>query len=488
MLKRILLLLLIAIVILAGIITYKTVTFQSKQVKVPESEHVKITYDSSALARLSKAIQFKTVSYDEPGKTDYAPFDSLKQHLIVSYPLVHKTLERTVIHNHSLLYFWKGKNTELKPVLFYAHQDVVPVEEVNLAEWKHAPFGGEVHDGHLWGRGRLDDKNSILGIMEATERLLASGYEPERGMYFIFGHDEEIAGMEGAAYVARYLEEKKVTPEFYLDEGGLISEGIVPNMTGAVALIGTAEKGYMTVEVSVKMKGGHSSRPPKKHALGTLVKALAKLEDYSYERKTSETVSDFIQHIGPELKFPLKSVFANQWLLDGVILNEYQKGIEGNAMIRTTGATTVLHAGVKENLIPSEAKAKVNFRILQGETSAGVLKKIHEVIDNDTVVVKTIGTVFEPSPNSSSTGFGWKILQKTTAQVYPDAVVAPLLMLGGTDSRHFYNLTKDVYRFMPTRMTGEQLATLHGVNERIKVDDYMGMITFYETLIKNLNK
>ena len=486
MLKRIILFLLLAVFVLAVVITVNTFNLKSKQVKVAENELVKVETDEAAVARLSQSIRYKTISYDEPGLTDYTQFDSLHAFMQTAFPLVHQKLERTLINKYSSLYHWTGKNSGLKPILMYAHLDVVPVEEVNRNQWVVEPFGGEVKDGFIWGRGTLDDKGSAMAILEAVERLLKKDFVPERDIYISFGHDEEIGGNEGAEKIAQHLASKNIKAEFHLDEGGLVSHGMVPGVKQDFALIGTAEKGFLTLELTVKMKGGHSSRPPRQSALGTLVIALAKLEAHTFERTASITVNDFIEYVGPEMGMPLKAVFANKWLFKGMILDEYQKSVEGNAMVRTTGVPTVLHAGIKENVVPSEATAKVNFRVLQGETTADVITKVKDIIKNDSVKIKPFGVVFEPSKNSSPNGYGFKLLQTTTAKIFPDACVAPFLLIGSTDSKHFEAVAENAYRYLPVRMDSEELSKIHGVNERISIVAHMECIAFYETLLKDL--
>ena len=486
MLKRILWLLLLVVVLLLALIAINTFNLKSKQVKVSEDEVVNISTDDAAVNRLSRAIQFKTISFDEPGLTDYTQFDSLHQFFYKAFPLVHERLERTLVNNYSAVYHWKGKRADLKPVLMYAHIDVVPIEEVNRSEWDVEPFAGEVKDGFVWGRGTLDDKGSAVAMLEAVERLLQAGFTPVRDVYISFGHDEEIGGNEGAAKIAAYLKSKGVFAEFNLDEGGLVAHGMVPGVSKDFALIGTAEKGFLTLELTVKMKGGHSSRPPKKSALGTLVTALSKLEAHTFDRTASITVKDFIDYVGPEMDMPLKVAFANRWLFESLILDEYQKSVEGNAMVRTTAVPTVLHAGIKENVVPSEATAKVNFRILQGETSADVIKKVRGIIGDEAVQIKTFGNVFEPSKSASTNGYGFKLIQETTAKVFPDVCVAPFLLIGSTDSKHFEEVTQESFRYLPVRMDREELSKIHGVNERISISAHMQCIAFYETLISNL--
>lgn len=485
--KKILFLIFLLLLVIAGTLLFKTFTLQSKQIKVAENEILKLKIDTAAMSKLSKSIQFKTVSYDETEKIDYAQFGSLHEFLQSAFPLVHQKLSREVVNNHSLLFTWHGKNKAIQPVIFYAHLDVVPVEESNLKDWKVLPFSGEIKDGYVWGRGTLDDKGSVCAILEAIEKLLKEGFEPERDIYFAFGHDEEIGGTEGAKKIAELLLQRNIRAEFYLDEGGLVSRGMVPGVSEDFALIGTAEKGYLTLELSVKMESGHSSRPPKENALSTLINALAKLEAQPFRSNISVTVNEFINFVGPEMKMPLKLIFANQWLFKSLILSEYQKSTEGNAMTRTTAVPTVLQAGIKENIVPGEVSAKVNFRILQGEHIESVIKKVKEIIDNDTVQISVFGTAFEPSKNANTEAKGFKAIQKSIAKVFPDAKVTPYLMIGATDSRHFEQVAENLYRFLPVRMDKNIVAKIHGVNESISFQSQMESIAFYESLLREIN-
>lgn len=484
--KKILLLLLALLLLLIAFLLFRTFAIKSKQIKVPASEVVKLNIDSAAMQRLSKSIRFKTISYDEIEKIDYTQFDSLHEFLKQSFPLVHQKLNREVVNKHSLLFSWKGKNSALKPAIMYAHLDVVPVEDAELSDWSAAPFSGEIKDGFVWGRGTLDDKGSVLAILEAVEKLLAKGFEPQRDIYLAFGHDEEIGGKAGAKQIAALLQERNVKAEFYLDEGGLVSRGMVPGAKEDFALIGTGEKGFLTLELSVKMEGGHSSRPPAKTAITTLVSALEKLNKYEFDKKISVTVNDFLDYVGPEMKMPLKLVFANKWFFESVILSEYGKSGEGRAMTRTTGVPTVLRAGMKENVIPQEASAKVNFRILQGESSADVTKKVKEIIADEQVQIKPFGITFEPSKNADTKAPGFQIIQKSIAKVFPDAKVAPYLMIGSTDSKHFEKIAENLYRFLPVRMDKHDVAKIHGINERISFEAQMESIAFYQSFLLEL--
>ncbi len=483
--KKLLLSLLLLVIVLVAVLLFKTSSFKSKQIVTAHGKRKELPIDESAVKHLSDAIRINTTSYDDTTIVNQAAFDSFFTFLKIEYAPVFENLEDTIINQRSLLLKWKGKNETVKPVILYAHLDVVPIEESTKAKWTHDAFSGEVAEGFIWGRGALDDKGSLISIFEALKHLQAKGFTPERTVYFAFGSDEEIGGSQGAAMIANYLRAQKVSFEFYMDEGGMISEGIVPNIKRPVALIGTAEKGYVTLEITANVKGGHSSHPPKESAADVLVSAIKKLHDNQEKRRTVETVNEFLDFVGPEMPAPLNMVFANRWLFLPLILNEYEKSDEGRALLRTTEVATVMNVGEKENVIPSLVSAKVNFRILSDETSNQVIERATKTI-NDTLIKITVGEIYEPSKNSSSSTYGFKLLQQTSASVFPDAIVTPFLMLGSTDSKHFQDITENTYRFFPVRMTNELLGTVHGINERIGVKDYMETISFYETMLSNL--
>ncbi len=483
--KKILLFLLLAVIVLVAVLVVKTSSFKSKQIAPADGKRKELPVDESAVKHLSDAIKINTTSFDDTTIVNQLEFDSFFTFLKTEYAPVFQNLEDTIINQRSLLLKWKGKNETAKPVILYAHLDVVPIEETTKAKWTHEPFSGEVADGFIWGRGAMDDKGSLISIFEALKRLQTKNFTPERTIYFAFGSDEEIGGKKGAAMIADYLRAQKISFEFYMDEGGMVSEGIVPNIKRPVALIGTAEKGYVTIELTANVKGGHSSHPPKESAVDVITSAIKKLHNNPEQARTVETVNEFLEFVGPEMPQPIKIAFANRWFFRSFILKEYEKSDEGRALLRTTEVATVINVGVKENVIPSLVTAKVNFRVLNDETTKDVIERATKTI-NDTLVKITVGELYEPSRNSSSSTYGFKLLQQTTAEVFPDAIVTPFLMLGSTDSKHFQDITENTYRFFPVRMNSDLLGTIHGINERIGVKDYMETISFYETMLSKL--
>jgi carboxypeptidase PM20D1 len=484
-LKRFFLILLFVLLLLLIVFAINTLRFNSKQVG-PIGVRKQFPVSESAVSHLSAAITFRTISYDQDSLIDHTSFDSLISFLCVTYPLTFEKLQVDQINKHSLLLSWRNFSSKKKPAILYAHLDVVPADERGISQWQHFPFTGMVDEKFIYGRGSIDDKGSVIAIMESVEKLLANNFQPSRDIYIAFGHDEEIGGMNGAYFIAKHLEEKKVKAEFLLDEGGLIATEMVPFVKDPVALIATSEKGYMTVKLEVKGSGGHSSFPPKEPPAEILSKAIQSVHYNPFESRMSESVNDFMNYIGPHMSTLFKAVFANRWLTRPIIFREYEKIPSANAMIHTTSVTTMISGGIKENVVPHEVTALVNFRLLPGDKSKEVLDKVKKKINDERVIVTVHGKVTEASEVSGVDDEGFKILQHTIKDVYPDVIVAPYLLIGATDSRHFSNVTENTYRFLPVRMTQKILDTMHGTDEKIGIQDFMESIGFYEGLMRKL--
>lgn len=484
--KRFLLFLFIGLLLLAAVLLFNTFSFKSKQLKTDAVPLYPVS--DSAVQRLSRAIKFKTISYQDSGKTDTSQFLGLHRFLKQSFPLIDSILTLEKINEYSLLYKWKGSNSSLKPILLMAHQDVVPVDPITIPDWAHPPFDGVVKDGFIFGRGALDIKSGITSQMEAVEYLLYQNFKPERTVYLAYGHDEELGGREGAFRIAKHLEEQNVELEYVLDEGGSIISGIVPGVSKPVAIIGIAEKGYVSLELSVEEEGGHSSMPPKQSAIGILSTAVARLEAHSFPNKMDGVATILFDYVGPEMDFWMRLVFANRWLFSPIIQSELDKKNSTRASMHTTTAATIFNSGEKENVLPIKAKAVVNFRIMPGESSQTVMDYVKEVMNDERIKIKhTAQEPDEPSGVSDTESESFKLLQKTTSQIFPDVLVAPYLVLGATDSKHYKNLTKNIFRFEPTRLDDADLKRIHGTDERISIESYKETISFYIQLIKNSN-
>jgi carboxypeptidase PM20D1 len=361
-----------------------------------------------------------------------------------------------------------------------SHLDVVPVDQTTLNDWEAPPFSGIVKDGIIFGRGTLDDKVSVLGILEAVENLINNGFNPKRTIYLAFGHDEEIGGNNGAGVISNYLEKKGVELEFVLDEGGFISEGLIPGVDKPVAMINVAEKGYVSYELTIKTKGGHSSQPPRNNTIGSLATAITKLESNQFKLKMTPLIKTQINILGAEMSFLGKMFFANSWLFKNFLLEGF------NA--KTSIAPTIISGGIKDNVIPTTASVIINFRIMTGDDSNKIKQHIIKTIDDERISVKEINPANLPSPVSDYNSDSFKLIQKTISQIFPKVIVTPGLIGGGTDTKHYEKISKNAYRFYPMRANSENISGVHGINERISISNYKEIVQFvYQFLINQNN-
>ena len=481
----------------------RTLLLPSKQVgRVPYTPE-KIDAVKAA-ANLSAAIQCPTISWEggatpEQKDASYAAFGKFNILLSQAFPEVYKKLKVETVpspgiligfsmkYPQNMLFTWQGSDPALKPILLMGHRDVVPVEPGTEGNWTHGAFSGDIADGFIWGRGALDDKMTVVGLLEAVNHLLASGFQPKRTIYLAFGQDEEIGGQEGAEKIAQLLKSRGVELEFVLDEGGFISLGLVPGVSAPVAMIGTSEKGYLSLELTVETPGGHSSVPPPESSIGILAAAIRRIERNPMPAHVHGPVGEFLEYAGGGASFPMRLVFTNLWLFGPVVQHILESSPDSNATLRTTSAATIFQAGTKDNVMPSQAKAVVNFRLLPGDTIASVTEHAREVVHDPRVKMQPLPgePPAEASPRSSAQSPEFHLMQRTLAQVYPDAVVAPFVFVGATDSKHYSGLTQNIFRFSPMVLESEDVARIHGTNERISTDNFTRMIDFYCQLMRN---
>ena len=451
----------------------------TKALTSPSIEH------SSAAERLSKMIQFKTISYETNSDDSNSEFEKMHTYIEMTFPAMHSQLKKEKVGSYSLLYQWQGKNSALKPALLMAHQDVVPVEPGTEKLWKQPPFEGKVVDGRIYGRGTLDDKSSLTAILEAVELLAKEGYTPQRTLYFAFGHDEEVGGT-GATAIASLLKSRGVELESVLDEGLAIVNAEIAGLRQPKALIGIAEKGYLTLELKAKSEGGHSSMPPANTAVGILSEAIVKLEKNQMPARLEGPVVSMFDSLAPEMSFKHRLIFANLWMFRPVVLSTLQKNPKTNAFVRTTTAPTMLQASPKDNVLATEARATINFRILPGDSVASVVDHVRSVVKDQRIQIIT-KVALEPSPQSDVTSRAYHTLEETIRGLFPQALAAPTLVLGATDARYFTGLSKNVYRFLPVQLNDEDVDTLHGTNERIGVEAHAKAIQFYYVYLKAIS-
>jgi len=466
-------------------------------------EQVTIDVDvQGAAERLSKAVQFPTISNQDRSDFDTEAFDAYHAFLVEAYPNAHKTLKREVLGDprpYSLLYTWEGKDPSLPPALFYAHQDVVPVPEDSRDQWDHEPFSGAIADGYIWGRGVLDDKNQIHGIMEAVEMKIKEGWQPSRTLYFVFGQDEEVGGPEGAKHIADVLERRGIKRfAFVMDESAPLIPGVFPGIPDNTALIGIAQKGYLSLELAINGIGGHSSQPPAESNIGILATAITKLEAAQFPYRIHPAVRYQYRYLGPEMDKARQPMYAAvAFGKDGEMTDLEKEFIEEmaadqvtRAMLHTTIAVTMFNAGIKDNVLPPSATAVVNFRPMPGDTPEVIIEHVKQAIDDDRITVRDISASTPATAVADPNSTAYKAMDKTIRQIWGnDLLVAPFFVIGGSDSKHFQArpFAPDVFTFTAIQLESmKEFAGFHGVNERIAIDEYAKTIGFFYQMFENL--
>jgi len=482
-LKKLLLGLLATALVFAGTLVYRAAVFlPPEQVKV---EPVTYAIDARAVAtRLSHAVQFATISQQPPEPVDPAPFDSFVAWLAATYPEAHQKLSREILGGHTVLYKWVGKDAAAKPAMLTAHYDVVPVIPGTEKAWKHPPFAGEISDGYVWGRGTLDDKSAVITILEAVTYLLQQGHQPQHTIYLSFGHDEEIGGETGAAAVAAHLTKQNIRLGWSLDEGSFVLDGIVPGVARPVASINIAEKGYLTLNITARAAGGHSSMPPRETAVGILARAIVALQEAPMAGGLDGVSGEAFGTLARYMSFDKRVLFANQWLFGAVIERELAKSPVSNAMLRTTTAPTMLSGSVKENVLPIEATATVNFRLHPRDTPERVVEYVKKTIADDRVSVTRLRG-YGASRVAAADSRAFRAMANAVRRVYGDVVVAPGLTIAGTDSKHYETVSDNAYRFNPMMISAQDLTVFHGTNERLSLENLVRATRFYIELIKS---
>ncbi len=434
------------------------------------------------VAKLQALVRIPTVSHRDLELTDATVFDDFLAELRRQFPLLHERLELIRIHTHGLLFHWPGVS-DARPVVLMAHLDVVPVD--GEAPWQHDPFGADIVDGRMWGRGTLDDKGSLVGICEAVERLLEQDHTPAQDVWLSFGCDEEVFG-EAAPEAVRELVRRGVRPWFVLDEGGAVAHDAFPGVDPPIAVIGVTEKGVTSLELTVEGRGGHASTPARMGPTSRLARAILRLERSPFPASTPTPTIELMQRMAPHAPLALKPLMANAARLRPVLTRALiAAGPESAAMTRTTVAVTTLSGSPALNVIASTARAGVNIRIMVGDTVGGVLEHVRRAIHDQQVRIDVV-EAGEASPVSPTDDEAFHLLESTITSVFPDAVPSPYVMMAATDSRHFTEICERVYRYTPFRMTKAQRESIHSYDEHIGVDDFVAGIDWYQRLIERI--
>jgi carboxypeptidase PM20D1 len=454
-----------------------------------ESSPPPISVNSMDVARhLAAAIRFKTISYGNGVHDDQknAQLDALRAWMEQTYPAFHRAATREII-GKSLLFTWKGKNPGAKPVLLMAHMDVVPVVPGTDKDWSHDPFRGDIADGFVWGRGAIDDKGCLITLLDAAERLAQSGFTPERTIMFAFGQDEEVGGHDGNGNIAKVLAARHVHFAWVLDEGGAIFDEPFPGVQQPVAYMAVAEKGYLTLQLVAHGTGGHSSRPTHDLAVARLSEAVLKVVNHPFASGIDNVQREQFSILAPYMPFFQRMILANLWLTGPLVSSMLENNPETAAMMHTTIAPTMISGGVKDNVLPPQATATINFRLHQRDTIQGVIAHVRKVVNDPRVDIRALTeTQSEASKVSDLHDDNGKFVVAAIRDSFNGIPVAPLVTTGATDSRHYLPIADDVYRLDPFHMGPDDMSRVHGTNERLAIGDIGPAVAFYMRLMQNL--
>ena len=471
-----------------AVLAINTLRKGSRQLDVPPVPVLAVD-EASAAQRLGEAVRLRTISSRSDANLSADQFKQLHALLQAKFPKTHAALKREVVGGLSLLYTWPGSKPELQPILLMAHQDVVPIATGTEKAWSTEPFSGEVKDGFVWGRGAWDDKGNLMAQLEAIEMLVASGYQPERTVHLAFGADEEVGGHRGAEQIAALLKERKVRLDFVIDEGLLITEGIMPGLKAPAALIGVAEKGYLSVVLKMSATPGHSSMPPPKgtSAIAMMSAALKRIDDEQLPGGIRGVADEMFATVAPEMSGFSRVALSNLWLFGPIVQKQLESGAGTNAVMRTTTALTIVNAGNKDNVLPGQAEATVNFRLLPGDTKDMVVERTRALVADATKTDKfelfALPGGAEASKVTPTDSAQYALINRTIREVFPGTLVAPGLMIGGSDSIHFGEISDHIFKFSPVRAGPQDLPRFHGTNERIAISNYVELIRFYHRLL-----
>lgn len=493
MIKKIALGTLALLLVLAAVLTFNTLRKGSRQLAV--SPIAMMPVDEAAVAsRLSEAVQLKTISTRENPSSNADQFKALHALMEKRFPKVHATLKREITSDGSVLYVWQGSQTDALPILLMGHQDVVPVPAETEKSWTHPAFGGVDKDGFVWGRGTLDNKGNLFSQLEAMEALIGTGFKPQRSVYLFAGADEEVSGVRGAKAMAAVLKARKVRFEFVIDEGLMITQGILPGVAAPVAIVGIAEKGFTTVLLKLSGTPGHSSLPPPKGTatIALMSAALKRVDDEQAPAAIRGAAAEMFDTLAPEMGGFMRVALSNRWLFGPLVQKRLEQAAATNAMLRTTTALTVVHSGSKDNVLPGTAEANINFRLLPGDTINAVLNRTKALVGKDVPADRfelyALEGATNPSPIAPTDGPAYHVLNKTVREVFPDALVVPGLYIAGSDSAHFTELSDHIYKFSPWRLGAADTSRIHGIDERVAKSNYVEAIRFYHRLVTQASR
>ena len=466
------------VLVFLAVLVLRALMFNPKPQPQLDAEPIDFDKDA-AVSALQQLVRCKTVSNVDPALEDDAEFEKLITLLPELYPHIVKACTFTRFPDRGLLFHWQGKAHD-KPSVMMAHYDVVPVQE---DMWEKPPFAAILEDGVLWGRGTLDTKVTLTGALSAANYLVQKGFVPEQDIYFAFSGGEEVNG-KGAPNIVQYFIDQGIQPAIVVDEGGAVVENVFPGVTQPCGLIGIAEKGMMNVQYRTKSAGGHASAPKPHTPVGVLAAACKKVEDHPFKAHIEGPAAQMFDTLGRHSTLLYRIIFANLWCFGWVIdLLGKSSGGEMNALVRTTSAFTQMSGSSARNVIPPEATMVANMRLNPADSVDGALAYLKKTVNNEAVEI-TVLDAFEPSRVSRTDCEGWDKVSAAVSETWPGCIVAPYLMVQCSDSRHYGRISDRVYRFSAMALTAEERATIHGNNERIRLDAIGKAVEFYIRLMK----
>ena len=465
------------VVLFVAVVVLRTALFRPKAQPETAAEPVKLDEDACIHA-LAELVKCKTISNYDPALEDDAEFQKLISKLPVLYPRVFDVCSVDQLPGRALLLRWPGRSQKA-PTVLMSHYDVVPVDE---EKWEKPPFAAIIEDGVLWGRGTLDTKVTMNAALSAADHLISRGFQPENDIYFAFSGGEEVNG-KGAPNIVDWFFRHDIQPALVLDEGGAVVENVFPGVHVPSAMIGIAEKGMINAQYRCVSNGGHASSPKPHTPVGILAAACKRVEDHPFEAHIRGPAALMFDTLGRHSTLLYRVIFANMWCFGWIIdLLAKKSGGEMNALLRTTSAFTQMQGSSVPNVLPTEAAMVANMRLNPSDTVSSALAYLKKTVNDDRVEITAL-ECHEPSPVSEVDCPAWDKVASAVSQTWPGSIVTPYLMMQCSDSRHYRDLSNHVYRFSAMDLTAEERRTIHGNNERIRLETIVRSVEFYVRLM-----
>lgn len=428
--------------------------------------------------KLSAMIRAETISRQD--QEDCSKFYRFHELLKELFPNIFSVCELEDFRG-SILLRWKGQGSG-RPTLLMNHHDVVEAP----GQWKYAPFSGEIAEGKLWGRGALDTKGGLFSMLQAADELAAEGYIPANDVYFESACTEEVNG-DGANSISLALEQRGIRFSMTLDEGGMIMFEPIGGAKGEFAMVGLGEKGAADLKFIARSKGGHASTPGKDTPLVRLGKFMTAAEKSKiFRAEVSPTVCEMLTRLSDSMNGPLKFVMGHASGLKPLLCKAMPAvSPTAGAMLKTTLAFTMAAGSEGTNVLPQEAWVIGNMRYSHhqgGKDSIEAITKLAEKFDIETEIL-------DPgveSPVSDFRSDAFALVEKAVSAVFPGVRTTPYIMTGASDSRFMARVSDQCIRFVPFKISEQQLESIHGVNENVDLSALAPAVDFYKYILREV--